>query len=139
VSAADSGNTEASFAPNPELHSLALGVRFLAGALTVASGLFDINICSQIGKYKLIFEEALPGQILPFPTDLIIRFRFAWLAISILSPITGLLIVFLVRSHRTALVSVSLLIAATFVQANITSVSLFSPFFRLMNGMSGNP
>jgi hypothetical protein len=124
---------------NAELRSLATGVRFLAGALTVASGLLDVNVCAQISKYKLIFEQALPGQILPFPTNLIIRFNFVWTAVSILLPLVSLLVAFFVRSHRTTLIWASLLIAGSVLQANMTSASLFAPFLRMMNGMSGNP
>jgi hypothetical protein len=139
VSPADGSNVSAPLDANAELHSLAAGVRFFAGALTVASGILDVNVCAQVTKYKLIFEEALPGQILSFPTDLIIRFHFVWLAVSILLPLVSLLIIFFVRSHRTTLILASLLIAGSVLHANITSASLFSPFLRMMNGVSGNP
>ncbi len=139
MSPADGSNVSAPLDVNAELRSLATGVRFFAGALTVASGLLDINVCAQVSKYKLIFEDALPGQILPFPTDLIIRFNFVWLAVSILLPLVSLLIIFFVRNHRTTLILASLLIAGSVLQANITSASLFSPFLQMMNGMSGHP
>jgi hypothetical protein len=124
---------------NAELHSLAAGVRFFAGALTVAGGLLDVNVCLQVSKYKLIISEYLPSDALPFPTDLIFRFDYAWLTASILLPLVSLLIIFFVRNHRMTLTLVSLLIAGSFLQAYLTSASLFVPFLHMMNDTSGHP
>jgi hypothetical protein len=139
VRPADGNNLSASRDTAAELHSLASGVRFFVGITTVAGGLLDFNVCSQVSKYKIVFEEALPGKTLPFPTGLIIRFDAPWLVFSILLPLAGLAIIFVVRSHRTALISAALLIAGSIFQASVTTSSLFAPFLQMMSGISGNP
>jgi hypothetical protein len=71
VSPADGKDTSAASDLQKEIHSLAFGVRFLAGALAVALGAFNIGVSLYLPIFHRVFNEALPGLTLPFPTGFI--------------------------------------------------------------------
>jgi hypothetical protein len=122
--------------PRSEVDSLAFGVRTFAAAVTVALGLFDIVGSYNVFLFRTVFMDALPGLPLPFPTNLIIRFCVACLLISVTLPIAAVLVAFLVRSHRKALLGISFLIVLIGFQTGVTWVNLLAPMSYMSVGVS---
>jgi hypothetical protein len=136
VSPADGKDTSAASDLQKEIHSLAFGVRFLAGALAVALGAFNIGVSLYLPIFHRVFNEALPGLTLPFPTGFIMEFRMPWIIVSIVLPVLCVILASIVRSNRFCLVSISLLIIVIAIQDTVAWTSLIPPLLQPLAGTS---
>ena len=122
-----------------DVRSLAIGVRAVVGGFTIMLSIFSIRAAFLIRYFQEVFQDALPGKPLPPFTLFIIWARTPLIILSIVLPILALLILFTVRSHKTALILVTIIMVTVFMQMNLTVSNLMAPMTDLFTGMSDVP
>jgi len=103
-------------------------------------GLGAINIFLSlvvVPKFEQIFQEALPGQILPGITTFIISARIPLALIALAWPITGVLAVW--QRHRAAIWIIYLGFLYFFALIGVTVFALFIPMVGGPRGLSDAP
>ncbi len=78
----------------------------------------------------------MPGKPLPALTLFVIWAHIPLLLLAILLPIVALVLLFVVRSHKVALILATVVMVAVFVQMYGTSESLSSPLTDIFTEMS---
>jgi hypothetical protein len=122
-----------------DIRSLAIGVRAVVGGFTIMLSIFNIRAAFLIRYFQQVFQDALPGKPLSSLTLFIIWARTPLIALAIVLPLMALLILFVVRSNKTALIVSTVIMVAVFVQMNLTVSNLMAPMTDLFTGMSDQP
>ena len=123
--------------PISEIRVLAAGVRTVVMALTLVLACLNTQLAFSIEFVRKLLQDAMPGAPLPEFTLFIMQARTIWIVISFAPPVMAVLTAFFARDNRRALVTLSVLIVLIFVQAILTSTTLFYFIFHWpFEGMS---
>jgi len=122
-----------------EVRSLALGVRAVVGGFTLMLSMISIHAAFVIRDFQKLYAEALPGEAMPPSTLFILWARTPLIILSIILPLLALVILVSVRSHKTALFLVAIIMVAVLVQMNLTCSYLMEPLIHIDMGMPGVP
>ena len=122
---------------NPEIRSLASGIRSVAMVFVLILSYFSARLAFQINYFGFIFTDMLGGKPLPNMTTFVIQNNIIFVLLSLLVPVAAIVIVLAVRNHRNALFSLSALMIIAFLQMHVVWSALFAPFYSIIAGMRG--
>ncbi len=118
-----------------EFRSLASGVRAVALVFTLILSYFNVRLALQVDTFESIFVDMLGDKPLPGITDLVLHGRPVLIILSIVIPVSAVVIVARVRNHKAALYALAGLMIATFIQTHLTWTGLFAPLMSIINAM----